>query len=158
MYEMVNEAARPLTESRTLDTAGRYLSANSRTELARVIQPDSPISLAPSALGPCVHGSLDQVPAFDLGFDLGASTAAGAIAGVEPAGPAFQAGLRNGQRLSGRLSIYNNEPEKAAIVTIRSGDARKTIEYYPHGKPISVMQYHLDQKAYAANPGSCQTK
>ena len=101
---------------------------------------------------------MDQVPTFDLGFDLGASTASSTITGVEPDGPAFQAGLRNGQRLSGRLSVYNNEPEKAAIVTIQSGDDRKTIEYYPRGKPISVMQYHLNQKEYAENPGNCQIK
>jgi predicted metalloprotease with PDZ domain len=155
MYDLVDEAARPLSERRILETAGRYLSPASRTEFARVIQPDSPISLPQDVLGPCARGSVDQVSTFDLGFDLSSSMAGGSITGVEPDGPAFQAGLRNGQRLAGRLSVYNNQPEKPAIITVQTTEGRKTIEYYPRGKPIEVMQYHLDQAAYAANPGSC---
>jgi hypothetical protein len=93
---------------------------------------------------------------FDLGFDLVASKAANSVIGVEPDGPAFKAGLRDGQRLSGRLSIYKNQPEKIAIVTVQTGDGPRAIEYYPRGAPIKVMQYHLDQKAYAADPASCQ--
>jgi predicted metalloprotease with PDZ domain len=159
MYDMVNEAAKPLTQARILETAGRYLSAASRTELARAVEPDSRISLGEGdALGPCTRGAVEEVPTFDLGFDLGASTAAGSVTGVEPDGPAFQAGLRNGQRLSGRLSVYNNQPDRTAIVTVKTGDGPKTVEYFPRGKPIAVMQYHLDQEAYAANPVSCQIK
>jgi len=158
MYDMVNEAAKPLTQDRILETAGRYLSAASRTELAQAIEPDSPIPLPGNALGPCARGSVDQVPTFDLGFELSASTVGGSITGVELNGPAFQAGLRNGQRLSGRLSVYNNQPEKAAIVTVQTSDGQKAIEYFPRGKPIAVMQYHLDQAAYTASPGSCQIK
>lgn len=158
MFDMVNESARPLTETRILETAGRYLSQASRTELTHVIGPDSSITLAENALGPCARGSVDHVPTFDLGFDLSASTAGGSITGVESNGPAFKAGLRNGQRLSGRLSVYNNEPEKAAIITVQTSDGTKVVEYYPRGEPIAVMQYHFDQAAFAMNPGSCQIK
>jgi len=110
MYDMVNRAAEPLTQAKILETAGRYLFIASRTELARAVELDSRISLAEDALGPCTRGAVDEVPTFDLGFDLSAPTAAGNITGVEPDGPAFQAGLRNGQRLSRRLSVYNNQP------------------------------------------------
>jgi hypothetical protein len=97
---------------------------------------------------------VDEVQTFDLGFDLNASTAAGSVTGVEPGGPAFLAGLRNGQRLSGRLSVYNNQPDKPAIVTVQTTEGRQAIEYYPHGTPIAVMQYHFERQA--ANPVNCQ--
>jgi predicted metalloprotease with PDZ domain len=158
MFDLVNESAKPLTQSRILETAGRYLSPSSRTEFARAIRPDSSISLAEDALRPCARGSIEQVPTFDLGFDLGSSTTLGSITGIEPNGPAFQAGLRDGQQLSGRLSVYNNQPDKAAIVTVQTGQGRKAVEYYPRGKPVAVMQYHLDRVAYGADPGSCQLK
>jgi predicted metalloprotease with PDZ domain len=158
MYDMMREAAKPLTKARILETAGRYLSAASRNELAHAIEPSSQIHPAENALGPCARELLDGVPTFDLGFDLNASTVGGSVTGVEPGGPAFQAGLRNGQRLSGRLSVYNNQPDRTAIVTIQTSDGRQSIEYYPRGKPVAVMQYHFNQEAYAANPGSCQIK
>jgi len=158
MFDMVSEAAKPLTQARILETAGRYLSPASRTELAHAVEPGSRIPAVEDAPGPCVRGSVDEIATFDLGFDLAASTAVNSVMGVEPGGPAFEAGLRNGQRLSGRLSVYNNQPDKAAIVTIQTGDTRQAIEYYPRGKPVKVVQYHLDQQAYAANPASCQTK
>jgi predicted metalloprotease with PDZ domain len=158
MYDMVSEPANPLTQARILETAGRYVSPVSWIELAHAVEPGSRIPAVEDAPGPCVRGSVEEIATFNLGFDLAASTAAGSVTGVEPGGPAFQAGLRNGQRLSGkRLSVYNNHPEKIAIVTVQTGDGPRAIEYYPRGAPVKVMQYHLDQQAYAADPVSCQT-
>jgi predicted metalloprotease with PDZ domain len=99
MYDMVREAGKPLTQARILETAGRYLSPVSRTKLARAVEPGSRIPAVEDAPGPCVRGSVDEIATFNLGFDLAASTAAGSVTGVEPGGPAFEAGLRNGQRL-----------------------------------------------------------
>ena len=93
MNEMVSEAAKPLTQ-------------------ARIVERGSLIPAAEDASGPCVRGSAEETALFNLGFDLAASKAAGSVTGVEPAGPAFEAGLRNGQRLSGRLSVYHNQPEQ----------------------------------------------
>jgi len=157
MYDMVSGAAKPLNEARILET-GRYLSPASRTELARAVAPGSPIPAVADALGTCVHGSEVEIPTFDLGFDFAASTAAGKVTGVEPGGPAFRAGLRNGQRLTGRYSVYWNHPEKTAFVGVQGPDGPQAIEYYPRGAPVKVMQYHLDEQAYAAKPASCQTK
>jgi len=158
MYDMVSGAAKPLTQTRILETAGRYLSGASRAALARAVEPGSNISATEDALAPCGYGSIDEIATFQLGFDLAASKAVGSITGVEPGGPAFQAGLRNGQTLAGRLSVYNNQPEEIAIVTIDTGDGPRAIEYYPRGAPVRLMQYHLNQEAYAANPASCQGK
>jgi hypothetical protein len=101
-------------------------------------------------LCPCVHGSVDDVPTFDPGLDFAASRATGSLFGVEPGGPAFQSGLRNGQQLSGRLSVHNGEPEKMAIGTVQTSDGRRAIEYCPRGTPVKVMQYHLDREAFTA--------
>jgi predicted metalloprotease with PDZ domain len=158
MYDMVGDAAKPLTQDRILETAGRYLSPASRTELAHTVEPGYRMPDLEAASGPCVRGSVDEIPTFDLGFDLAASRAAGSVSGVEPGGPAFQAGLRNGQRLSGRLSVHNGQTEEMAIVTVQNSDGQRAIEYYPRGKPVKVMQYHLDQEAFAANAASCQSK
>jgi predicted metalloprotease with PDZ domain len=158
MFDMVREASKPLSQQRILETAGRYLGPASRGELAQIVEPRSPAPPLEDALGPCARGSVDEVATFDLGFDLAASRAAGAITGVEPGGPAFRAGLRDGQRISGRVSVHNHAPDQLVIVTIAAKDGSEVIEYYPRGERIKVTQYHLDQKAYADASVDCMSK
>ncbi|PYQ96414.1 MAG: hypothetical protein DMF97_15420, partial [Acidobacteria bacterium] len=62
----------------------------------------------PSVSG-CARRSLVDVPTFDLGFDLAASRAAGKVTGIRADSAAYAAGLRDGQILTGRISVSNNE-------------------------------------------------
>jgi predicted metalloprotease with PDZ domain len=155
MYDMVSGAAKPLTQARIIETAGRYLSPAQRAEFGKIPDGDDRMPNFEPEPGPCLRGSVDEVATFRLGFDLAASSTAGVVTGVEPEGPAFKAGLRDGQRMSGRLSVYNNQPEKSAIVTVRTSDGLRAIEYYPRGAPVQAMQYDLDRQAYEADPASC---
>jgi predicted metalloprotease with PDZ domain len=158
MRDMVREASSPLTQQRILKTAGRYLGRASRAELAEVLELRSRTPPLEAAFVPCARGSLDEVATFDLGFDLATSRAEGAVTGVEPDGPAFRAGLRNGQGLAGRVSVHKNEPEKLVIVTIGTNDGPRTIEYYPRSAATTVTQYHLDEQAYRDRPDTCAVK
>jgi len=150
MFDMVHEADKPLTEARILDTAGRYLGPDSRVELDQIVRSGAQITTLDDALGACAHASMEELLAFDLGFDFEASTAAHNVIGVRRDGLALQAGLRDGQILTG-WSVDRNEPDKAAKFTVQTNAGGKTkIEYYPKGKMITVPQYHLDS-------GACRT-
>jgi predicted metalloprotease with PDZ domain len=157
MFDMVREADKPLTLSRILETTNRYLSPDARHQLDQAIKQRANIS-APddAALGACsqFRVSVDEVPIFDPGFDLVASKAAGRITSVREDGPAFKAGLRNGQQINGS-SVYNNQPDKIAKIGIVTEVGTQTIEYYPR-KTVKVPQYHVDQAAYASNPAGCR--
>jgi hypothetical protein len=72
----------------------------------------------PSVSG-CARLSLVDVPTFDLGFDLAASRATGKITGIRADSAAYAAGLRDAQILTGRISVTNNDPQRAALVGIR---------------------------------------
>ena len=145
MFDLVHGADHPLTEARILETAGRYLAPDSRVELKRIVGSGAGIAALDDALGPCAHASTEELAAFDAGFDFKASIAAQKVIGVTADGPAFKAGLRDGQVLSG-WSVDNNEPDKAAKFTIQADEGAKTkIEYFPRGKTVAVPQYHLDQ-------------
>jgi len=156
MFDMVRKGKdTELTEARILETAGRYLSVDARRELGQAIEPGAMIP-APdaSALGSCVHVSVDVVPRFDLGFDFEASRAVRRVTAVEKDGPAFKAGLRDGQELNG-WSVYNNQPDKLATFRVQTVAGRQTIQYYPR-EITTAPQYHLDQKAFADDPAACQ--
>jgi predicted metalloprotease with PDZ domain len=55
-----------------------------------------------AALGPCVQSHIEASWKFDLGFDRQATrNETKTVSGVEPGGKAFEAGLRDGQKLVG---------------------------------------------------------
>jgi hypothetical protein len=51
-----------------------------------------------------------ELPAYDLGFDIAQSEAMHRVNGVDQNGPAFAAGLRDGQPLTG-FSFYKDNPD-----------------------------------------------
>lgn len=156
MFDMVRKGKDvELTEARVLETAGRYLSADARLELSQAIKPGTMIP-APDAraLGACARVSIDRVPVFDLGFDFEASMAAHRVTAVKKEGPAFKAGLRDGQELNG-WSVYNYQPDKLATFRMQTVAGPRTVQYYPR-EMTTAPQYHLDQKVFADNPAACQ--
>jgi predicted metalloprotease with PDZ domain len=144
MFDMVHEADRPLTLERIFATADRYLSEASRSPLRQAVGGgDLPVpGSAPGTPG-CVSLSVDDQWTFELGLDLRTSQTTKVITGVQADGPAFRAGLRDGQALSG-VSVYNNDPDRMARFTVQgAGGPSQTISYYPRGNAIKVPQYHL---------------
>jgi len=156
MFDMVHEADKPLTNDRILQTAGRYIAPAARVELQQAVQQHALPQMSGATFGPCVQLTIDDLPRFDLGLDYVATNTAHKITGVVPDGPAYKAGLRDGQLLNGRVSVYNGHTDKPAIFTIQTDDGTKAIEYYPRGKTIATPQFHLDEKTYAANEASCR--
>jgi predicted metalloprotease with PDZ domain len=157
MFDMVAGAATPITLERILATADRYLSPPSQRRLeAAANQGAVLVPAANAALPGCaaLSVSLEELPLFDLGFDFTASRLAHQVVGVRQDGPAYEAGLRDGQKLT-HVSVYNGQPDKLAQFTIEASGEPKTIQYYPRGKIVSAPQYHLDQAALAAHPDSC---
>jgi predicted metalloprotease with PDZ domain len=146
MFDMVRDANQPCTLARILETAGRYLSPESRTLLQNAVTDHGNLP-APEqipSLDSCAHPFLQDLPTFDLGFDLARSQATGLITGIVEGGPAFAAGLRNGQPLAG-LSVVKGEPEHMAKFKIHTDTGDKQITFYPRGKTVAAWQYQLDQ-------------
>jgi predicted metalloprotease with PDZ domain len=146
MLDMVRTKDQPITLARILDTAGRYLSADGRSQLERAVFNQANLNApaeAPS-VSACARPSPEDVPTFDLGLNLAASTAAKQIVGVVPGGPAFAAGLRDGQAL-GHTSFYNDDPNRLATFTIHTDPGDQAIAFYPRGKTVQVWQYQVDQ-------------
>jgi predicted metalloprotease with PDZ domain len=157
MFDMVADAAKPITLERILATADRYLLPPAQRQLeAAASQGAMLVPSANAALPGCtaLSVSIEQLPLFDLGFDLSASRRANQVVGVRQDGPAYEAGLRDGQKLI-RISVYNGRPDELAKFTIDASGESKIIEYYPRGKIVSAPQYHLDASALAAHPDSC---
>lgn len=88
--------------------------------------------LPPDAFGPCFVRTLTTYTRFDLGFDLGASTASGRIVGLRPDGPAARAGLRDGEQLVS-VGVLAEDPHTPVDVTIQREGHVSSVSYRPRG-------------------------
>jgi predicted metalloprotease with PDZ domain len=146
MFDMVRTGDQPYTLDRILATAGHYLSPESDALLQQAVthHGDLPAPEHLPVLGDCMHALLDNVSTFDLGFDFDRSRTTRMITGVVENGPAFNAGLRDGQSLLGN-SFNKGDPERIAKFKVHSGAGDQQIDYYPRGKTIQAWQYHMDK-------------
>lgn len=99
------------------------------------------ILLPENLLAPCGRIVTRDVANFHRGFDIEATQANNnIIAGVDPALPAYAAGLRNGMTLIRRDAgeIGNGELEIAYVV--RDGETERTFRYMPRGVGTFTLQ------------------
>lgn len=150
MFAMERASSAPLTEHRVIRTMDRYLSRRNRGVLSSILKHGAVPEPVGDLFGPCVRMSMEEFPTFDLGFDFTASRAVQRIVGVRDGGPAFAAGLRNGQKMT-QWSVDNGHPEKLARFTVNSGSDRQSIQYYPSGPKVRAPQFHVTQTC--VNPG-----
>jgi predicted metalloprotease with PDZ domain len=110
------------------------------------IERGAPILLDENIFAPCGAVITRDVPEFSRGFDINATTANNnVISGVDPALPAYAAGLRNGMVLVGRDGGAIGDSQQEIVYLVRDGDVERTIRYMPqgHGR-ITLQQLVLD--------------
>lgn len=107
-------------------------------------KPD-PIKISASVLNNKWQLEDTTIHLFNLGFNEYESFKTGKIADVEPDGPAYKAGLRNGMEYvnaknANRFSnAYNMK--KPVEILIKENGIEKKIEYMPYGQQIQVQLY-----------------
>jgi len=146
MFDMVSTANRPYVLDRILTTTNRYLSPQARHLLQQAVTAQG--NLKPPAripyLSDCATPLLKELPTFDLGLDFDRSRESKTVMGVVENGPAFRAGLRNGQPLLG-YSVTKWEPDHIASFKISSESGDEQITFYPRGHTVQTYQYEIKQ-------------
>jgi predicted metalloprotease with PDZ domain len=81
-------------------------------------------------------------PAFDVGFDLEATASTGVFAGVDPAGPAHAAGLRDGMRRLGREGGAMNDSSVEIVYRVADASGHEqVVRYRPEGRATVRFQH-----------------
>jgi len=87
----------------------------------------------------------------ELGFDE-ADLKTKQIAHVRPDSAAFEAGLRDGMKLTG-YSIYWDNPEREVRIGVLTDAGKQSFRYKPVAKePVTVPQYHAADDATDCKP------
>ena len=128
-----------------LFSLGREYGLDMRGDFERYILRAEPLIPRRAALGPDFRLVATYVPSFDPGFSIRESFRTGHVSEVRADGPAFRAGLRDGMvfrgvRNSNRFGNAWHSDLPLRVLTGADPEGR-TVEYFPHGNPIAVMQY-----------------
>lgn len=128
-------AALPL--SRWTASVGEALGAGADEAKAfeRHVERGEVAPFASDALGPCLRTTTRRYVAFDLGFDLAATRGqeSPVVRGLDPKGPAYKAGLRDGDLVE-KASFEGGRPDVTAVVETTRGGKARTLRYLPAGK------------------------
>ena len=119
-----------------------YLGRSILDDIKMFIEDGETNSPAPRAADGRARLGLEERGTFDIGFNLEKSRERMIISGVRKKGPAYEAGLRNGQKIIG-LSVRYNDPTREAEFTVVDKDGEKTIRYLPVGNKTLVPQYRM---------------
>ena len=119
------------------DTAG----VDARTEVERFARKGEPIALPVDLFGECARLVTEPRFEFHRGFDAEATRKAGGeIAGVDPAGPAYAAGMRDGMVLIERESGVVGDSSVEMAYRVMDADGERIIRYLPVGKREHEVQ------------------
>ncbi len=128
---------------------------DARPMLKRFIDEGAALELPSDLFGKCNPIAWVMLPVFDVGFDRGASAKAGVFANVDPTGPAYAAGLRNGMKRIARLAGEEGNSAVPLSYKVQAGSVVRTLSWLPTGR-----QRVRTQQASSASPGDrgCATR
>ncbi|MBO9547677.1 M61 family peptidase [Caulobacter sp.] len=109
-------------------------------ELDRYITRGMPIALPPDAFGGCLTVETVIRPAYHPGFDEAATRKTRIVTGVVPDGPAWAAGLRDGQKYLGRAAGQEGDGSVETGQAVEDASGKRVIRYLPAGKTTVGFQ------------------
>jgi predicted metalloprotease with PDZ domain len=118
----------------------RELGMDVTAELARHVERGEPVTLPADLFGTCARVETATQPDFDRGFDLAATNATRVITGLDPASPAYAAGLRDGMRLIRRESGEIGNAAVEIVYRVEDAGTERIIRYLPQGKGRITLQ------------------
>lgn len=142
IYDMRNRArggAEHSVEVFTASAPAHGLDLGS--DLETFVTAGAPILLPEDLLAPCGRITTREAPVFHRGFDIEATQANNnIIVGVDPALPAYAAGVRNGMVLIRRDAGEIGNAELEIVYVMRDGDTERTFRYMPRGRGTFTTQ------------------
>lgn len=128
-----DEGSKALPMSAWLDALGKE-DPDAAKSFDAILTKGGPITLPPSALGPCYRAGVGEYVAFDAGFDVEGTRIEkdGKVVGVREGGPAAKAGLKNGDVLETMNAREDDASVPVKLVVTRGGQ-KLNISYAPRG-------------------------
>lgn len=143
-----------LSEKRVTDALRPYLHDQGASDIEKYMNRGELVPVE-NWWGACASVEDTEYRTFDAGFDYAKSFAARVVSGVVPDSNAYQAGLRDGQKLV-TWGIRIDDPKRQARITIVEGDTQRVLRYFPaSNEAIRLPQIKLKQDLSARDRERC---
>lgn len=109
-------------------------------EIDRFVTRGERILLPPEAFGGCLTVETLTRPAYWLGLDLAETGKGRMIAGVDPSGPAYAAGLRDGMKYLGRQGGKPGDSTVEIGLAVEENGKPKVVRFLPRGPGQVTVQ------------------
>jgi predicted metalloprotease with PDZ domain len=141
----------PMVTSETfLGRIASYTSDAFAERIRKIVVDGAPAPVDPKLLEPCLHGRVEPLGPYEIGFDEAAARASHVVSGVSPGTAAYRAGLRNGQRMVS-WKVHRGDFRSPVEAVIEEAGASRTLSYLPQGKAVPVVQFAAEGDL----PASC---
>ena len=141
MRELVAEAraGQRISTELLLSKFSAYADAET-AEAIRAVVDGATAEIPGDLFAPCLTADAEDVYAFDVGFDLQASTDARMIMGLRTDTAAFAAGLREGMLLTG-WSVHGGDTAQPVVLQVEDNGVEREIQYLPRGPVSSILRF-----------------
>lgn len=150
--------ARPALAIDLFPVVARSFGLDVRPDLARFVERGEAVLLPPDSFGRCARVETVTRPVFARGWDVDATEKAGnVVTGLDPASPAYAAGLRDGMTITGRGGGKPGDSTVDYVLKVSDAGAAREIRFRPAGKGAETVQrIVLDPTAFMADPSGCR--
>lgn len=130
---------------------------NVAADIAKHVDAGAALLLPADAFGPCAKVDTSTRRAFERGWDPDATAAADSVVtGLDPASPAYAAGLRNGMKIIARDAGTPGDSRVAYVLRVDDKGTKRTLTFKPEGKTMSTVQeVVLNAGLIKARPDYC---
>lgn len=144
-----------LSKERIVGYLEKYAKHDFAGDIEKYIERGETIGDFRGALGDCIETVEANLGKFELGFDLNVLLKESRIGNLSPNSAAFDAGVREGQKITGR-SIHYDNPKQAVELVVEENGQRKKISYLPVTKAkVVTPQFNLKQNLSAEESKNC---
>jgi predicted metalloprotease with PDZ domain len=136
------------------DKSLKYLSKGIKYDLKNYINAGRLIEVHPMSMGPCAELKVIKTGERKQGFNWEISKKEGIVTYVNPKGRAYEAGLRDGQKL---ISIkHDDNIETPVTVVIKENGVKRIITYPAYiGELKMIPQFIINKEILKNNPKKC---
>lgn len=132
--------ARPVSAALLFPKVAARFGLDAAPDVARHIDRGEPILLPADAFGPCAKVETATRAAFARGWDAERTTASGKITGLDPASPAYVAGVREGMAVVRREAGIVGDARTEYAIRLHDGDAERVFRFMPAAREILTVQ------------------